>query len=90
MYNQLELKVLTRCSILVKIFFLVSQIKFNINFHEVVKLDWMVFVFLCKVLYVICAIAGAVFNSAKERTQAIPSDPLTSGALDKVSFLDGW
>ncbi|KAI5600486.1 hypothetical protein POPTR_001G029800v4 [Populus trichocarpa] len=26
---------------------------------------------------------GAVFNSAKERTQAIPSDPLTSGALDK-------
>jgi len=49
----------------------------------------MVFVFLCKVLYVICAIAGAVFNSAKERTQAIPSDPLTSGALDKVSFLDG-
>ncbi|XP_061960219.1 transcription factor TGA2.2-like isoform X2 [Populus nigra] len=28
---------------------------------------------------------GAVFNSAKERTQAIPSDPLTSGAFDKSS-----
>ncbi|KAJ6945322.1 transcription factor TGA2-like isoform X1 [Populus alba x Populus x berolinensis] len=26
---------------------------------------------------------GAVFNSAKERTQAIPSDPLNSGAFDK-------
>ncbi|XP_011000608.1 PREDICTED: transcription factor TGA2-like isoform X2 [Populus euphratica] len=28
---------------------------------------------------------GAVFNSAKERTQAIPSDPLNSGAFDKSS-----